>query len=953
MSRLKNQPLSSLTSHRNPPADATAAADFAQESTVRLFDAPASVAMRLRHWAHHTMAPQALSLALHVLHPLASSSCLSSSFPALPSPALAALPAPAAAAAAAALLSAAAGAAGETAAGNADAAAPPAAPAATPFPWLSKGQATGAAGPCGLALASHPPASLVPPAALDAGSAAAAAAAAAAGGAVAAGLAAAAADSPGKHHLLFFPGLTNDTAPALAPPSSTAAASAAASAAAAAADSGMRVGRGVTGEEVKARKGGLEVAKAAVAVREVALGLLVLSKDILNPTLTVPCRPIPSVRKLPPPPVLPGRHPTSDAVTINYTTPPSAGISSLAPTGLGTGTNHSLTAATNAAITTSSGAVAAAPGGSGSGEAPGAGSGSGAAVAARIDNAACSVRATAAATAAAAAAAAAAARASQGLPPSRLPDSGPPLLHRKLKQVPLQARPGPEIIWVTDLTGGPGGERDVKSPYSWLEFTRSPARARAIRVGQWADIFLNHYEHVCKHATNVVEQICPPMFFISKDPFSPAALRTYDLLSASSSSSSSSSTPPVPFTRTPHPGASLSPPASANIAARTASAATPAAAAATSSHSTAPSLSPSPSPSPAPAPLSPPSPAEPFLYSFLVVERRHMLEVPPEVAARLPWHMWPVVVPDHSHPAELCEAAKLVAESMLGMGPKSYALIPSHTRFYEFISSPSLSTPSPSQQQHHQHQTHQQQQQQESVAPRALQFAQAVLAAERAASHRSLQHHMGEREFKTSLVALAMEDAHGTVEGRMAFHRFNVGYDAALGSIAQGGRGGGGGGGGSGGAVSAGALQMKIEELFDPLLPTVKERLEELLEDVHAVAAVSLSHGAYARQRHLLLRLHAANYEAGGPPSSLITLNDIESQRPFSYCGPSRVLDEVLVPHACSEEEFLQQWRTVQKIFFLQLLECGRRVLWTPQFHAVDVPPGSVRPSKGTRPGGL
>ncbi|CAI5463882.1 unnamed protein product [Closterium sp. Yama58-4] len=856
--------------HMARSIDATAAADFAQESTVRLFDAPTSIAMRLRHWAHHTMAPQVLSLALHVLHPLASSSsCLPSSLAALPSPA----PAPAAAAA---LLSAAAGAAGESAAGNADAAAAPAAAAAAaaaPFPWLSKGQATGAAGPCGLALASHPPtAVLVPPTALDLGSAP-----------------AAAADSPGKHQLPFFPGLTNDTAPALAAPSPSAAASAAAAAAA----TGMRVGRVVTGEDTKARKGGLEVAKAAAAVREVALGLLVLSKDILNPTLTIPCRPIPSVRKLPPPPVLPGRHPTSDAITINYTTPPSAGLTCPTPTGLATSTtNHNPTASSSNAA-----AAASAAGGSASGEAPGAGSGS-AAAAARIDSAACSVRATAAATAAAAAAAAAAARASQGLPPSRLPDSGPPLLHRKLKQVPLQARPGPEIIWVTDLTGGPGGERDVKSPYSWLEFTRSPARARAIRVGQWADIFLNHYEHVCKHATNVVEQICPPMFFISKDPFSPAALRTYDLLSASSSSSSSSSTAPAPFPRTPHPGAPATAPTSTNTTARPASTPTPTPTA-TSSHRTAPSPSPSPPASPPPSP----SPAEPFLYSFLVVERRHMLEVPPEVAARLPWHMWPVVVPDHSHPAELCEAAKLVAESMLGMGPKSYALIPSHTRFYD---------------------------------------------------HRALQHHMGAREFKTGLVALAMEDAHGTVEGRMAFHRFNVGYDAALGSIAGGGRGGGGGAGGgvgagAGGGVSAAALQMKIEELFDPLLPTVKERLEELLEDVHAVAAVSLSHGAYARQRHLLLRLHAANYEAGGPPSSLITLNDIESQRPFSYCGPSRVLDEVLVPHACSEEEFLQQWRAVQKIFFLQLLECGRRVLWTPQFHAVDVPPGSVRPSKGAR----
>lgn len=59
-------------------------------------------------------------------------------------------------------------------------------------------------------------------------------------------------------------------------------------------------------------------------------------------------------------------------------------------------------------------------------------------------------------------------------------------------------------------------------------------------------------------------------------------------------------------------------------------------------------------------------PGEVFTLSFVVVERHHVENLPPDFS--LPPHTWPVVLPDNSHPAEYCEAAKLIAECMLNYG---------------------------------------------------------------------------------------------------------------------------------------------------------------------------------------------------------------------------------------------------------------------------------------------
>eukprot|EP00897_Mesotaenium_endlicherianum_P001857 jgi/Mesen1/169/ME1133381C07628 len=95
------------------------------------------------------------------------------------------------------------------------------------------------------------------------------------------------------------------------------------------------------------------------------------------------------------------------------------------------------------------------------------------------------------------------------------------------------------------------------------------------------------------------------------------------------------------------------------------------------------------------------------------------------------------------------------------------------------------------------------------------------------------------------------------------------------------------------------------------------------------VASVGICEGTFAAQRHMIG--HPSNYVAGEPPS-LATLNDVEGHLALSYCTPA-ILDEILVPPGCQEEEFLQQWKMVQKLYHGQLRECRRRCFWTAQFH--------------------
>ena len=110
-----------------------------------------------------------------------------------------------------------------------------------------------------------------------------------------------------------------------------------------------------------------------------------------------------------------------------------------------------------------------------------------------------------------------------------------------------------------------------------------------------------------------------------------------------------------------------------------------------------------------------------------------------------------------------------------------YALVPSQVSFHETVGLRSRAVP---------------------CSPvRAIQYGQTILAKEREKHETRLIHQIGQREFKTRLVEVAMDDAFGSEEGREAFRRFNVQFDALF--------------------LADGTLQGSVEDICDPLLPKV------------------------------------------------------------------------------------------------------------------------------------
>ena len=114
------------------------------------------------------------------------------------------------------------------------------------------------------------------------------------------------------------------------------------------------------------------------------------------------------------------------------------------------------------------------------------------------------------------------------------------------------------------------------------------------------------------------------------------------------------------------------------------------------------------------------------------------------------------------------------------VGPR-YALVPSQVSFHETVGLRSRAVP---------------------CSPvRAIQYGQSILARERERHETRVVHQIGQREFKTRLVEVAMDDAFGSEEGREAFRRFNVQFDALF--------------------LADGTLQGSVEDICDPLLPKV------------------------------------------------------------------------------------------------------------------------------------